>query len=86
MTIPLRSRKEHDFGFMACPVWAVETPSDYDADTGNQSWCVDSIWFTAEEAHEYIRTHCYNLPGARVYGYAARGELKSLLDQCEVEP
>lgn len=37
-------------------------------------------WLTDEEAQGYIDSHSYRLPGATVYGLAAKGELKALLD------
>ena len=80
MSTPTRDRHEHDFACMSCPVWAVRLPAGIDRETGREYWDIDTLWFTAEEATQYIRDCGYRLPGAKVFGYPASGQLHVLLD------
>lgn len=66
---------------MDCPVFCIQEMVSKCEETGLESWqTVESIWFTHEAAHKWARAHPHRLSDPwRVYGIAARGELRSIL-------
>lgn len=79
----IRDKALQDFASMECPVWAVEQWIGGEEGGG---WAVDSLWFTAEEAEAYLEATRYNFAEkARVYGYAAKGVLKQLLNMHTID-
>jgi len=64
-----RNEKENDMGMMDCPVWAICEMTSGDYGDHESRFVVEGLWFTAEEAEQWIKTnphHCNKT--THVYG------------------
>jgi hypothetical protein len=67
---------------MDCPVFCIQELQGTNPDSGTEFWVVtEGVWFTYDEAKQWADRHKHRLGDEwRIYGVAARGNLKSILN------